>query len=153
MRVLGIDPGLTGAYALIAGSSVIVDDLPVVEKTIDAAELLRILSVLKPDVAILERVGAMPGNSPNSMFNFGRAVGSIAATVACAGIRTELVTPQVWKRAYNIGRDKEASRALAIRLFPAVTGLARKKDADRAEALLIAHWFNQKETNRNARTA
>lgn len=147
-RILGIDPGLSGAYAFLDGSRAAVGDLPVMDKSIDAAALFRLVSVLEPDVAIVELVGAMPGNSPNSMFNFGRSVGAIHGVLACAKIRTETVTPTKWKKHFSLTREKEKSRQLAIQKFPAVTGLERRKDEGRAEALLIALYYQ--ETFRNA---
>ncbi len=144
-RVLGIDPGINGAYALIAGDTVIVDDLPIANKALDAGEFSRIIKALRVDHAVVELVHAMPKNSPNSMFNFGRVVGAIHATIACSGVPMSLVTPQTWKKRWNLGADKERARETAIRLFPAVTGLSRKCDVDRAEALLIAtHWLETK---------
>ena len=147
MRILGIDPGLSGAYALLTNATAIVDDLPVVAKSIDAAEFHRIVQALKPDVAVVEQVGAMPGNSPNSMFTFGRCYGSILATLACAGIPVKLATPAYWKKHFKLNSDKERSRQLAIQLFPAVTGLSRKKDDGRAEALLLARFYLETEKN------
>jgi hypothetical protein len=143
MKIVGIDPGITGAYAVLTDAETTVGDLPVVDKAIDAAELFRILRAERPDFAIVERVGAMPGNSPNSMFTFGRSYGAILAVLSCAGVPLTLTPPTVWKRHFNLSRDKERSRALAIQRFPAVTGLSRKKDEGRAEALLLALYFQE----------
>jgi crossover junction endodeoxyribonuclease RuvC len=148
MRILGIDPGLSGAYALLTNATAIVDDLPVVSKTIDAAEFYRIVQALKPDVAVVERVGVMPGNGAVSMFNFGQSVGSIHAVLACAGVPMKLVTPAYWKKHFNLSSDKERSRQLAIQQYPMTTGLSRKKDDGRAEALLLARFYL--ETMKNA---
>ena len=71
MRTLGIDPGLTGAWAVLEadGSLVAVEDLPVIRDGrlawIDADALLsRLLEVRggRPMRAIVERVHAMPRN-------------------------------------------------------------------------------------------
>ncbi len=67
--------------------------------------------------------------------------GSLKATLACCDVPYTLVTPQKWKRAYLLARDKELARARAIRLFPDQAGmLARKKDQNRAEGMLIANY-------------
>lgn len=52
------------------------------------------------------------------------------------------VTPQAWKKMFGLlGKDKEASRLKAIELFPHYEQfLSRKKDHDRAEAILIAEY-------------
>jgi Holliday junction resolvasome RuvABC endonuclease subunit len=66
MRILGVDPGaVSGAYALITSmqNAVVlptVDDIPVVDRQVNAAEWGRIVRQLKPDVAVVEQVGAMP---------------------------------------------------------------------------------------------
>jgi hypothetical protein len=143
MKILGIDPGLSGAYAFLTNAGATVGDLPVVGKAIDAAELHRIIYAERPDVAVVEAVSAMPGNGAVSMFNFGKSVGAIHAVLACVGVRTVLVTPSVWKKHFKLDRDKEKSRALAIRTFPQTTGLSRKRDDGRAEALLLALYHQE----------
>lgn len=148
--ILGIDPGLSGAYAILAGADTTVGDLPIVNKHLDAAELLRILRSHPIDLAIVEAVTARPGNGSVSSFTFGRCYGAILATLACAGIRTITVPPAVWKRRMNLTADKERSRARAIMEFPAVTGLARKRDEGRAEALLLALYAHNQETGNAA---
>jgi crossover junction endodeoxyribonuclease RuvC len=51
-----------------------------------------------------------------------------------------LVTPGVWKRhAGLIGKEKDASRELAARLYPQAT-LNLKKHHGRADALLLARY-------------
>ena len=147
MIILAIDPGsVSGALCLHGDHPLqpLVDDLPVVDRQVDAAGLAMLIDQLRPDVAVVERVGAMPKQGVTSTFRFGVAVGIIHGCIASHGIPMHLVTPNVWKRHFSLGPDKEAARALAIRLYPSVEGLARKKDAGRAEALLIAHWFATK---------
>lgn len=53
-----------------------------------------------------------------------------------------LVKPAVWKKALGLNKkDKDASIKKAIELFPEMESkLARKKDHDRAEALLLAYY-------------
>lgn len=147
MKVLGIDPGaVSGAYAYwdtISGV-VFVGDIPVVDKNVNCAELNRILDIYRPDVAIIERVGSMPGQGVSSSFSFGRGVGRIEGVIAASELCVEFVTPVVWKRHFKLPggpKNKELSRAKAIQLFPSVAGLSLKKNSGRAEALLIAKWF------------
>ena len=52
------------------------------------------------------------------------------------------VAPSVWKKHFKLSADKEQARALAIKRFPHVD-LGKKKDAGRAEALLMALWFRE----------
>jgi Holliday junction resolvasome RuvABC endonuclease subunit len=143
MRILGIDPGVSGAYALLADdgiSSPIVDDLPVVGNQINAGEWRRVIKTLMPDIAIVELVHSMPGQGVASTFRFGMACGIIRGVLLGAGAPIIDVTPNTWKKYFKLGNDGEKSRALACQRFPNLPGLARKKDHNRAEALLIALW-------------
>lgn len=151
--ILGIDPGLSGALSYIDGSALrSIYDMPTLElarggkkkNEPDFRELARIIrEEIRPDVAVVEQVGAMPGQGVSSMFAFGKCYGGILAALAAFDIRVEPVPPQTWKRFHRIVKDsgKDASRALAKNLFPDSAGLfARVKDDGRAEAALIAAW-------------
>ena len=143
MIVFGIDPGSAkGGMAWVASDGrAAVGDLPLIDGAVDPHALAAFLrSSPEPAAAVyVERVGAMPRQGVASTFKFGRAVGAIHATVQLCGLRLELVTPAKWKGLHRLGPDKEQARGLAIRRFPSLAAdLARKKDADRAEALLIA---------------
>jgi len=54
--------------------------------------------------------------------------------------------PQIWKKAFSLGKDKEQTRLRAQQLFPG-TALRRKKDHGRAEALLLA-LYGQRQVKR-----
>lgn len=152
MITLGIDPGITGAVGVLKdGQYFAVFDIPsvnrgsgTVKREIDPSGLAReITARLDPKEsyeALLERVNAMPGQGVSSVFSFGDSYGCCRSVVAVLGIPTVLVPPAVWKKHFNLGRDKEDSRALAIRLFPSAD-LSLKKYADRAEALLMARYL------------
>ena len=149
---IGIDPGLTGALAFIPHEqpdSPWVLDMPVIEhgkgfvkRAVDLptlAESLRHLSILGEPYAIMERVTAFPGQGVGSMFSLGMSFWGVAGVLAALGVPLQLVEPKAWKASYGLDKDKAKSLALARRLFPAVD-LSRKKDHNRAEALLIAKW-------------
>jgi crossover junction endodeoxyribonuclease RuvC len=89
---------------------------------------------------VIERAGAWPGQGVSSTFKFGRATGAIEATIALCSVPVEIVEPSAWKRFWKLpGKDKEAARQKALQLFPdAHAALARKRDHNRAESLLIA---------------
>jgi len=145
MIVFGIDPGSSkGAVAWVSGNgSASVFDLPLVDRALDPHSLSEILGSApsSPAAVFVERVGAFPGQGIASAFRFGQATGAIHACVQLCGLRLDLATPSKWKRHYGLGPDKEKARALAIRRYPGLAlELARKKDADRAEALLIAEY-------------
>lgn len=163
MRIIGIDPGITGAISLVTEQAnfVSVFDIPTMlanktgnKQQVNVAELAKLLRTVlldNPDVkAIMERVTAMPstpgaggdrrGMGAASAFSFGKCVGHIEGALAALGIPVEFVTPQQWKRALNLPSDKEAARAMAQSIFPQAP-LGLKKHAGRAEALLIGKWY------------
>ncbi|MFZ2125384.1 MAG: hypothetical protein WAV01_02045 [Candidatus Saccharimonadales bacterium] len=157
---VGIDPGLTGAIAAIDhnGKVVMVKDLTTnlsggktakVKMQISAAALRDDCHELmqKYDVvmAAVERVTAMPGQGVAGVFSLGDTYGCIRAVLAVLIVPSEFPTPAVWKRAMSLDSDKERSRAMAIQLFPdSVEFFRRKKDHNRAEALLLAEWLRRK---------
>ena len=153
MRVIGIDPGLSGALAVISGKPnewVIeaVYDLPTyAEKTstgknrrfIDPVALSKLLKTIgKVDRVQCERMIAPPGVSGMSAFSMGATMATIAATLRIARIPYKLVSSGVWKRALEVPADKEAARQFASRLFQSSEHWQRKMDHNRAEAALIA---------------
>jgi hypothetical protein len=76
----------------------------------------------------------------SSSFSFGDSFGCCRSIVAANNIAITMVSPAQWKRYFKLEKDKELSRALAVRLFPGAT-LHLKKHSDRAEALLMARWL------------
>lgn len=157
-NILGADPGAGGALALYrpdvptGAPSILVVDMPTHEirgkRRIDlyalATQIREWDALLGITHAVVEQVGAMPGQSPNGMFAFGFSAGALQMAVASAGIPMTLVVPQVWKKVYGIpgGREnKDMARQKASQIFPAYADRwARKKDDGRAEAVLLAHY-------------
>jgi len=147
---IGIDPGLTGALALLEDDNSISDllDMPVMPLTgkrnqVNAAALRKVIALwtrTETATAYLEQVSAMPGQGVSSMFGFGVSYGIVQGVLASLFIPVVFVTPQQWKkRAGLIGKDKDFARTLAQRLYP-MAELSRKKDIGRADALLIARF-------------
>jgi crossover junction endodeoxyribonuclease RuvC len=156
MRILGIDPGVNGACAIVSdgGQYISAFDMPTVlankssnRQMVDAYTLATTLRHALADsrgemVAVMEQVNAMPGQGVSSMFAFGQACGTVRGVMAALGISLELCPAARWKKHYGIDRDKERARELAIRMFP-LASLPRKKDHNKAEALLLARWYQQ----------
>jgi crossover junction endodeoxyribonuclease RuvC len=146
-HILGIDPGLDGAAALVHSDTrdmTIAVDLPTSgsgpSRCIDEAAFHRWLSSYSIDHCFIENVIGRIGWAAGNNFRFGMACGALRAIVALRGIPYSLVTPGVWKRYHQLIRtDKESSRQRALMLFPKSAHLfERKKDHQRAEAALIA---------------
>ena len=152
MIFIGIDPGLNGAIAFLDTEKghLSVLDMPVLElirngkaKREVSAHGLASVFTLAENVshAVLERVGAMPGQGVTSVFSFGRSVGLVEGVLAARGITASIVTPQAWQKAAGVRGGKDGSRQRAMELFPNYAGLfARKKDDGRADAACMA-WY------------
>jgi crossover junction endodeoxyribonuclease RuvC len=147
--IIGIDPGITGAFAVIDGSVVLVDDLPVhntqhgrsakVRSELDLHTLRDTLNSPAIERVFIERVAARPGQGVTSMFRFGEASGALYGLVVGLGLAVTFVTPQEWQKHHRIGASPDAARQRAAQLYPHLSAkLARKRDQHRADALLIA---------------
>jgi crossover junction endodeoxyribonuclease RuvC len=144
VRVLGVDPGsVSAAYAIIDFDDthgIRIGDVPVVDRQVNAAEWARLVRAAFADVAVVEKVSAMPKQGVSSTFKFGMGAGLLRGVLAGAGVPIIDAAPTVWKKHFKLDSDAEKARALAIRRFPKLDGLGRKKDHNRAEALLLALW-------------
>ena len=148
MNVAGIDPGLTGALAIIDEYRVVfVDDLPVhqihagkrTRAEIDLGGMRELLTSLTYDHVFIEQVAARPGQGVTSMFRFGLTAGQIVGLVAGLRVPYSLVLPQRGQRIASCGPAPDEARRRAGQLYPdAVQYLTRKRDAGRADAILIA---------------
>lgn len=156
---VGIDPGLTGAIAILDGHGdlVALDDLPViangkgsarVTRQLDPAGLAKLLPPYTSGITVaLERVAARPGQGVSSVFSLGDSFGCIRGVLAALDMPVEIVTPATWKKHYQLGSDKEQARAKAIQLYPHAD-LHRVKDHNKAEAALIARWLLDRRAER-----
>ena len=140
MTYLGIDPGKSGALAILreGGAVEVVPFDP-------EAYLAAFRSVPAGDArCLVEHVGAMPGNGGVSMFSFGENFGMIQGMLAATGIPFQLVRPQKWKKEYTLNHSKENSVEVCKRLFPGVnlkrTERSKKDDDNIAEAILMAEY-------------
>ena len=92
---------------------------------------------------VIEQVSAMPGQGVTSMFNFGQSFGILKGICSAMQLPMYFVRPAKWKKYFNlINSEKDASRTKAIEIFPYFsTQLTRKKDSNKADAILIASFF------------
>jgi crossover junction endodeoxyribonuclease RuvC len=149
--IVGIDPGAKGALAFfdpVAGTLDIVDmpTVQVMRNTKSKVEispqmLAAIIGARHPSAAVLEKVGAMPGQGTSSMFQFGRGVGMIEGVLSALHIPIIYISPVGWQNAVGVRGGKDGGRAKAAELFPAYAAtFARVKDDGRADAALMAWW-------------
>ncbi len=134
MRVVGIDPGISGAVAWLEDNNAAVYAMP--STPVDLYQLLRSLDA---DMVFVEKQGMRPGQSTQSAFKTGQNMGIILGVTASLMLPVVVLSPQSWKKTMGlIGKDKEASRALALQMWPKLP-LPFKKDEGKAEAALIAY--------------
>jgi crossover junction endodeoxyribonuclease RuvC len=154
---IGIDPGLSGAVAVLDDQGGICDpfvfDTPTVlvegEKTKRKYLVPAMAALLRPysrnpyALAVLENVHSMPKQGVASSFCFGEGKGMWEGILAALEIPTELVSPQRWKKEImaDQGKEKSAARFKAMSLFPSLADqLKLVKHDGRAEALLMAEY-------------
>ena len=164
MIVLGVDPGLTGAMALMSGRGLVsVTDLPVmmrgagtgsVKNQIDGTALYTTMRELlapydrQEIMVVIELQQAMGGGmNASAVFSLGLTAGIIEGVVAARALPHELVQPAAWKKAMGLsakGKDAKAqSVAMAKRYYPDAP-LNLVKHHNRAESILLARWGLEK---------
>ena len=156
MLIIGIDPGISGSICFFQDGKIIdVVEMPTMtegkknKKQVNGSQifneiLYRIKKLDKKDVkVIIEQVSAMPGQGVTSMFNFGQSFGILKGICSAMQLPMYFVRPAKWKKYFNlINSEKDASRTRAIEIFPYFSGqLSRKKDSNKADAILIASFY------------
>jgi crossover junction endodeoxyribonuclease RuvC len=122
MNIISFDPGLKGAIAIHCHGTTTAHPMPLAGKGLDLASIATMVKSASPDIAVIEKVGSMPGQGVASTFTFGCGYGQLQGLLAGLGIPFELVTPQCWKKAILAGttKDKNAAIAYCRRAFPDV---------------------------------
>ena len=156
MLIIGIDPGISGSICFFEDGRIIdVVVMPTMtegkknKRQVNGAQIYneissRIEGLNREEIKIvIEQVSAMPGQGVTSMFNFGQSFGVIKGICSAMQLSMYFVRPAKWKKYFNlINSQKDASRTKAIEIFPYIsTQLSRKKDANKADAILIASFF------------
>ena len=157
MIIFGIDPGVSGAISVLENKKVIeVFEMPTMidgkknKKQVNGAQVTNIIkerldSEKEKEIAVVvEHVNAMPGQGVTSMFNFGQSFGVIKGVCSALSIPIYFVRPTKWKKHFNlIKTNKDASRTKVIQTYPEISSkLSKKKDSNKADAILIARYFN-----------
>lgn len=166
---IGIDCGVTGAVGVIPPDGLAPPgDLPTAYATptfvikneragktskkqiYDMRGMLLLLWKIKKAYAhcdfrvVVEQQQGRQHDAKSAVFQLGFGQG--LWEMACAAMQVfavENVKPSDWKKKYSLeGKDKEASRYMVQRLYPAVD-VSRVKDHDKAEALLLADFLKR----------
>ena len=157
MLIIGIDPGISGAICFFKNGEVKeILDMPTMaegkknKRQINGPQIYneiskRIINIPKKEVVVvIEQVSAMPGQGVTSMFNFGQSFGVLKGICSAMQLSMHFVRPAKWKKYFNlIKTKKDASRTKVIEIFPYISSqLSRKKDSNKADAILIASFYN-----------
>lgn len=158
MRIIGIDPGLDGAVALLEGMHVLtVVRVPTCSKASGKGREImwdELNNAIRPllfeaDHAFIEQVGIRPRQSAQAGVAQGVNAGGIIGLVVAAGVPRTIVSPTVWKTHMGLvtvgstaTKEKKArSRMKATALWPRMAHeFKRSSDDGPAEAALIAYW-------------
>ena len=156
MKIIGIDPGLSGAIAILENNKVLnIFDIPVMsegkknKRQLNSALLVTLLkeNINKEEevAVVVEQVNAMPGQGVTSMFNFGQTFGALKGICAALELPIYFVRPSKWKKHFElINSSKDASRTKAIEMYPKLSNqLSKKKDVNKSDAILIARFFSE----------
>lgn len=138
-----MDTGLSGCLCFFDDKHGIhFFDMPCVKiksgNKLDVEKLVDYFTYLAPDIVVYEN---------NTMgAKLVKTVGIIEGIAGALKIESLGISPQKWQRELGLigiakAEKKEASRMLARKLYPGVKGIERKKDHNRAESLLIGHWY------------
>ena len=158
MLIIGIDPGISGSICFFEEGKILdVLEMPTMtdgkknKKQVNGAQIYnefsnRINKKKDDEVrVVIEQVSAMPGQGVTSMFNFGQSFGVLKGICSAMQLPVYFVRPAKWKKYFNlINSEKDASRTRAIEIFPYFSSnLSKKKDSNKADAILIASYFHE----------
>tara|TARA_S200000501_G_C20743954_1_gene708622 strand:- start:254 stop:748 length:495 start_codon:yes stop_codon:yes gene_type:complete len=157
MLIIGIDPGISGAICFMHFGEIIdIIDMPLMadgkknKRQLNGSQICheirsRIKNINNKEIfVVIEHISAMPGQGVTSMFNFGQSFGVLKGICAAMQLSLYFVRPVKWKKYFNLlNAEKDASRTKVIEIFPKISSkLSRKKDINKADAILIASFFN-----------
>ena len=159
IAVIGVDPGLSGAVAILHPSGDIeLFDTPTLNvqgpkknrRLYDVTAMLRILQHCKdacfkyspPHVAI-EMAHPRPGQGVNAPFSMGYGLGLWIGIITSMELPVTHVAPQTWKKEFQLSKDKNLSILRAKELWPKADITLKKHEA-RAEALMIADYLRRR---------
>jgi len=156
MITAGIDPGVTGAIAVLDTETyeVITWPLPVVQQRVNTTKRARVdvpstmalmsyvAMIYEPEVVVVENPGGLPKQSAAAGYAFGFHCGVVTAAVAAAGMKYHLVSPVKWKWSLGLQRCRKAvSIVRASEWFPDSAHQWNKQKLDgHAEAALMAFY-------------
>lgn len=132
-KILGIDPGKDGGLSIVDEQFNLIASMPmpvilgvkkgkkikkVVKLRVDPRPVYEFISHYKPELAIVELVGAMPGQGVSSMFSFGDSYGVVRSLAEALCAQVIYARPQDWKRFQGLsGLSKDQVAEVAYEVF------------------------------------
>lgn len=143
--IIGIDPGASGAIAVISSYSIETFNLSNTESDI-ADFLYKVIGEVEDSniFCIIEKVWAFPGQGVSSSFKFGVSYGFMRGMLIALSIPFEETIPRTWQKEFVVPRNKKNEsktqfknrlKSKAQQLFPNI-----KVTLANADALLIAEF-------------
>lgn len=153
MRTIGIDPGASGAIALLDFETGSVEFKPTPGPLIDTKMLYLWLNASGARVIGLEEVTTVRGASATSNFKFGMAVGQVQTLALASDISVDRIRPKDWQKQIGVvipaklkgaarsRRIKQEVARIAHELYPNAELFGPKGGLldGRSDALMIAH--------------
>ena len=136
---LGIDPGKKGAIALLDSETrrVTCHDMP--GTTQELHDLIAGLPIIKR--CALEKLFTGPKMGRVTLCTMFMDLGILKGALMWRDIPFREIQPSKWKAALGLSSNKNASREMAMQMFPDdADQFKRVKDDGRAEAALLAYW-------------
>jgi crossover junction endodeoxyribonuclease RuvC len=152
VKALGIDPGQSGALALLDSTEgvLFVGDLPVhkialssgrLRSELDTHTLATMLRDAPIGHVIIERVAAMPKQGVTGVFRFGYSAGIVEGVVVALGLPVTFVRPQEWQKFHGIRGVADEAWRRCLQLYPGIgPQLTRRRDEHRSDAILLASY-------------
>ena len=151
MIFIGVDPGGSGSICAVDEFGVPFGEPFWIKTNEPPADLVKFIGKKQFDAngkvrAVLERVGAMPGQGVSSTFKFGQSFGMLLGILVAMEIPFELYTPQVWQKLMGCRwpagktkptqtQKKNLNKEVAQRLWP-----KEKITHANADGLLLAEF-------------
>lgn len=148
--LVGVDPGLSGAVAILDATTLDLIDgysVPAGEGRVLVPDLLDLLDLLRGIVVrqvVIEQVSSMPAQGVSTTFTFGRAYGALEAVIQSYRWPLAHITPALWKRRLSLPKaDKDGARQWARNRWPESALFitkARGQAIGDAAGLAVAWW-------------
>ncbi|POA83658.1 hypothetical protein C1882_18075 [Pseudomonas sp. FW305-E2] len=153
-KILGIDPGLSGGLSIIDEQFNLIAciQMPTCfvdgkKRRVDPRPVFDFIELHKPELAVVELVGARPGQGVTSMFSFGDAFGAVRAVAECLCPTVRYSRPQEWRGYQSLsGLSKEQIAEVAFEVFQAEQIYGKPRGGKRAvrdgisDSLMIAKY-------------